>query len=75
MAGSPQPTRRNRWLDECSALEDRLGFSRGFLYRDWEVTVQIRERRSVCRMPREVHEEMALCNLIELYDKAGATGS
>jgi hypothetical protein len=69
------PHRRNRWRDECSALEDRLGFSRGFLYEDWRVTVAIRERRSVCVMPREVHEEMALCNLIELYDKAGATGS
>ncbi len=72
MAG--QPHRRNRWRDECSALEDKLGFSRGFIYADWMVTVSLRDRRSVCRMPIAVHEEMAFLNMIDAYVKPGSPG-
>ena len=69
-----QPHRRNRWRDECSALEDRLGFTRGFIYADWLVTTNLRSRRSVCRMPMHVHEEMAFLNMLDAYVKIGATG-
>ena len=69
-----QPHQHHRWREQCSALEDRLGYTRGVLYEEWEITVRLRELRSICRMSREVHEEMAFLNVIEQFDKAGAIG-
>jgi hypothetical protein len=65
--------RTGRWRQECSALEDRLGYTAGVIYEDWRVTADLRQHRSVAVMAREVHEEMAFLNVLELFDKCGAT--
>ena len=65
--------RTGRWERECTALEDRLGFAPGVLYEDWQITADLRELKSVVRMPREIHEEMAYRDLLALWDKQGAT--
>jgi len=77
MAGRLSRTidKTGRWRQECNALEDRLGYSPGFLYEDWRITADLRERRSICTMPREAHEEMAFLNVLESFDKQGAIGN
>lgn len=60
-----------RWYEECRALEDRLGYGYEELFRRWKQTALMREAESVARLPREVHEEMAFLNVLEMHDRAG----
>jgi hypothetical protein len=54
-------------------MEERLGYSPGVIYTDWKVTADLRQRRSVALMPREVHEQMAFLDCIQCFDKGGLT--
>ncbi len=58
-----------RWRRECSELEDRLGYSPGEIFKTWSQVALIREFGSVGDVPREACEELAFCNVIEMFDK------
>ena len=62
-----------RWYDECRAMEDRLGYSHEQIYRTWKWAALMREAESVARLPREVCEEMAMLNVIDMFEKRGRT--
>ena len=72
MGGKPnKPRKPGHWERECNALEEQLGYAPGVIYTDFRVTVLLRERKSVAYMPREVHEEMAMLNVIDLFGRVG----
>ena len=61
------------WRSACADLEERLGYQPGVIYADWKISADLRQRRSVALMPREVHEQMAFLDCLQCFDKGGLT--
>ena len=54
-------------------MEDRLGYGHEQIFRTWKWAALMREAESVAKLPRDVCEQMAMLDMITLFEKQGRT--